>query len=133
MLWQTSVKDFPLSTWLAEAADEFATSLDSSADGSRSSLGGIVEPKATMQNLITPLYHLSQKESSSTSIHKPVAQKSAACCRPAELQLLQPHSMSAVESRCPRTDMSPGPYIADDGRLESDGHCNVRTEAARQV
>lgn len=133
LLWQTSVKHSPLSTWLAETANDFATNLDGSADSSRSSLGAIVEPKATMQNLITPLYHLSQKESSSTSIHKPVAQESAACCRPAGLQLLQPHSMSAVESRCPRMDMSSGPYNADDGRLESDGHCNDRTEAARQV
>lgn len=107
------------------------TNLDGSADGSRNSLDAIVEPKAMMQNLTTPLYHLSRKESSSTSIHTPVAQESAACCRPAGLQLLQPHSMSAAESRYPRMDMSPGRYNADDGRLESDGDCNVRTEAAQ--
>lgn len=47
------------------------------------------------------------------------------------MSFLQLHGVSAAETRCPRMDMLLGPYNADDGRLESEGHCNVRTEAAR--
>lgn len=48
-------------------------------------------------------------------------------------ELLRLHSVSAAESRCPRMNVSLAPYNSDNDKLESEGHCNVRTEAAHNA